>query len=319
MTAVQDADRRLRNDGYLHEIGLYDSDQDFLDLAVPFAIGGVEAGEPVVFAYDAHKTALLAQHLPDDPSITFASGPYMSPARALDSWRKVVEGLIRRGARRVRIAGNVPHPGYGRSYAGWDRYEAAVDRALGDLPVWAPCLYDTRLAPADVIDAALRLHRCRLDRDGHRDNEAFSEHRHLGDFIAPDPDPLESTIPAFELRDPTVREVRDELTRVIAGSAPAARLDDVLLVASEAVANALVHGTAPVLVRAWRASDRVVVSVRDAGRGPADPLAGLVPRDHRSASGRGLWLCHVLSIETALRVDREGFTVAITCPLSGRG
>jgi hypothetical protein len=81
-----------------------------------------------VFAYDPFKTELLHRWLPDAPGITYVSdpSPYGMPARALAGWRRVVEGHLAAGARRVRIAGNVPHPGYGRPYAGWDRYEAAV-------------------------------------------------------------------------------------------------------------------------------------------------------------------------------------------------
>ena len=145
--------------GYVREIGFYSSDQEFHDLITPFAFGGLEAGEPLLFAYDEHKTCLLRDWLPDDPGFTYIpdAGAYATPAKALGSWRRLVEQHLAAGAPRVRIAGNVPHPGYGQPYSGWDRYEAAIDRALGDLPVSAPCLYATRIAPVEVLETALRF------------------------------------------------------------------------------------------------------------------------------------------------------------------
>jgi hypothetical protein len=47
---------------------------------------------------------------------------------------------------------------------------------------------------------------------------------------------------------------------------------------------------------------RIVISVHDQGRGPAGPLAGLVPAASNAARlGLGLWLIHLLDIEVALR------------------
>lgn len=319
MTVVESPAYSPTGEGFLHEIGLYGTDEQFRDLIVPFATGGLDAGEPVVFAYDPYKVALLHRWLPDDPSITYVTdaGPYLTPARALSSWRAVIVDLLRRGARRVRIAGNVPHPGYGRPYAGWDRYEAGVDRALGDLPVWAPCLYDTRIAPHDVIDTALKLHRYQLEADARRSNDEFMAPEQLGDFLCPDPDPLERTAPQLELRDPSPREVRHALARLVTGLVTPEQLDDLVLAASEAATNAAVHGSAPVRVRAWTGADRIVVSVHDSGRGPKDPLAGLLPGDLHNPSGRGLWISHLLSLDVALRVEPDGFTVLLTCDLAG--
>src|SRR5579859_2527825 len=100
-------------DGYLHQLGIYSSDDEFLALVTRFALDGLEAGEPVVFAYDPHKVGLLQRWLPDTPYITYVTdtGPYAAPAKALLAWRRVVEDHLAAGAPRVRIAGNVPHPG----------------------------------------------------------------------------------------------------------------------------------------------------------------------------------------------------------------
>jgi anti-sigma regulatory factor (Ser/Thr protein kinase) len=83
---------------------------------------------------------------------------------------------------------------------------------------------------------------------------------------------------------------------------------------TEAVTNAQRHGRPPVTVRIWAAGDRVVVTVHDTGRGPADPLAGLVPVPSSTPGrhlGLGLWVTHQLDIEVTLRHASDGFTVRL--------
>lgn len=301
-------------EGYLHELGVYGSDEQFKELIVPFVTGGMDAGEPVVFAYDAHKTGLLQQWLPAVPAITYVTdtSPYATPAKALVAWRKVVESHLWAGARRVRIAGNVPHPGYSRSYVGWDRYESALDVALGDLPVWAPCLYDTRITPPDVLDTAVKRHQRVLGRDGaHLPNAYFVPGRKLAEFLAPPSDPLESTRPALELAGPTPAEARAAVSRATEGLVDTDERQDLVLATSEVVTNADRHGSLPLTMRMWTGERRVVVHVHDAGGGPGDPLAGLVPVEEGAQSGRGLWLIHQLDLDVALLPRPDGFTVRL--------
>jgi hypothetical protein len=240
-------------EGYVHEVGFYASDAEFADLIVPFTHEGLRSGEPVVFAYDDYKTGLLQQWLPTTPAVTYITdtGPYATPTKALGAWRELVQGHLSAGATRVRIAGNVPHPGYGTPYVGWDRYEAAIDRALGDLPVWAPCLYDARIAPAEVLDRATSLHHHFRDRDGtSRANDGFHQPTQLTDFLSAPPDPLEQTTPRLELKAPTPGPVRAALRRLVAGRLSADRADALVLATSEALNNAIIHGSAPVTLRA---------------------------------------------------------------------
>lgn len=300
-------------EGYLHELGIYASDEEFRDLICPFALGGLAAGEPVVFAYDAAKMALLQEWLPESPNISYVTdtAPYATPGRALAGWRRVVEDHLAAGATRVRIAGNVPHPGYGRPYAGWDRYEAAIDRAWGDLPVWAPCLYDARIAPIDVLETAMRRHRRLVAPDGtHRLNDAFEPSDRLSDFLTPQADPLEAATPTIELTDPTPAAAR-AVVGYAAEELDDGQRDDLVLAASEAVTNALLHGAPPVTVRIWIGDGRVVVNVHDEGVGPTDPLAGLLSGGVDTESGRGLSLAHQLGIDVALIADQRGFTLRL--------
>src|SRR5438094_42560 len=93
---------------------------------------------------------------------------------------------------------------------------------------------------------------------------------------------------------------------------PATTLDDLLIGVSEAVSNAQRHGRPPATVRIWAPPGRIVVTVHDTGRGPADHLAGLTPAPGNTPDrrlGLGLWAMHQLDIDVTLRHADDGFTV----------
>ena len=59
--------------GYLHEAVLYDSDEEFLGVVVPFLQEGVAAGEPCLVALGASTTSLVREAVgtpPVSPSLT---------------------------------------------------------------------------------------------------------------------------------------------------------------------------------------------------------------------------------------------------------
>ncbi len=300
--------------GHFHEAGFYGSETEFHALIVPFVEEGIAAGEPVIVGYDGQTNALVRSWLTDPSAVTFLAdnSVYATPARAIAAYRRLFELHAAGGAGQIRVTGVPPHPGNGGSFEGWDRYEAAVNTVWDDLPVWGLCLYDTAAAPAAVLDAAERTHPRIVSPSGaHCVNGRFQE---VADFEAfpPVPDPLEQTTPMIELAGGSAAQARQALTRIGRGRVADTILDDLLLGVSEAVSNALIHGRAPATVRIWATPGRIVISVHDQGRGPADPLAGLVPAASNAATlGLGLWLIHQLDIDVALRHADDGFTVRL--------
>ncbi|MBC7374563.1 MAG: ATP-binding protein [Frankiales bacterium] len=89
--------------------------------------------------------------------------------------------------------------------------------------------------------------------------------------------------------------------------------DDIALVVSEMVTNAVRHGRAPVVLELETAADAVVIAVDD-----ASPLA---PRcreaDDQSEGGRGLMLVDLLSTEHGVRPQPPGKTVWARLQLPG--
>jgi anti-sigma regulatory factor (Ser/Thr protein kinase) len=128
------------------------------------------------------------------------------------------------------------------------------------------------------------------------------------------PDPLEDTAPTIELVNRSAAEARHALTQIGPGRIPTTTLDDLLIGVSEAVSNAQRHGRPPATVRIWATPARIVVTVHDEGRGPADHLAGLIPAPSNTSDrrlGLGLWAMHQLDIDVALRHADDGFTVRL--------
>jgi len=301
--------------GHLHETAFYGSDDAFVDIVAPFLLGGVDAGEPTVVACRPAGTALLREAVGGN-GVAYVDGveAYARPARTIRTLRELFAAHAGEGSPQVRIVGDVPHPGTGASWETWARYEAAANRAFADLPVWGLCPYDTRITPDAVLADVERTHPFVAGADGRHDrNDAYAPpERFLAERPDPPPDPIEATPPSVALLDPTPASARRAVAAQRAWTRmPLDALDDFALAASEAVTNAMRHGRPPVRFRMWARPDRVVATIADAGDGPDDPLAGLLPPDVRSSSGYGLWIVHQTCDEVVFRRDAGGWTVLI--------
>jgi MEDS: MEthanogen/methylotroph, DcmR Sensory domain/Histidine kinase-like ATPase domain len=300
--------------GHFHEAGFYSCDAEFRALIVPFAEEGIAAGEPVILGYDDRKTGLLRSWLTDPAAVEFIAGTglYATPARAIGAYRRLFEFHRAMGAGQIRIAGEVPHPGNGGRFEGWDRYECAVNTVWQDFPVWGRCLYDTTTAPAVVLDAVERTHPRIVTPCGDRRPSGRYEGVSVFRGLAAAPDPLEQSSPLIELTGSSPAQARHALTLIGRDRLPDTVLDDLLVGTSEAVTNALLYGDPPVTVRIWAGPGRIVVCVHDHGPGPVSPLAGLIPPADRIEDAElGLWLTHQLDIDVAPIYGDDGFTVRL--------
>jgi len=300
--------------GHFHEAGFYASDAEFAALIVPFVEEGVAAGEPVIIGYDDRKAGLLRSWLADPSAVEFIGDKslYATPGRAIATYRRLFEFHLAMGAGQIRIAGDVPHPGNGGRFEGWDRYEWAVNTVWHDFPVWGLCLYDATTAPPAVLEVVERTHPRLLSPSGQRQASERYQQVPVFEGLPVAPDPLEACTPMVELTGRPAADTRHALAQIGGGRVTGTTLTDLILGASETVSNALRYGQPPVTVRIWAARDRIVVRVHDTGPGPADPLAGLVPAVHSTSNpGLGLWVTHQLDIDTALVHASDGFTVRL--------
>ena len=128
-----------------------------------------------------------------------------------------------------------------------------------------------------------------------------------------DPDGTAPPAAGLPLEDErSVREARTFLRRVLAGwGVPRASADDLELLASELVTNAVVHGSTPAELRLRRTPGRVALEVSDS--------ASQVPRRQRPGDdeehGRGLLLVSSLSEQWGIRPTRRGKAVWCEVPV----
>jgi anti-sigma regulatory factor (Ser/Thr protein kinase) len=296
--------------GYYHEAIRYGSDDDLLAVVVPFLLDGVAAGEPTVVSLGESNTALVREAIGADVPVIYQSGGevYARPAGAIRAYRDLFAEFTAQGAPQIRVVGELPPAVLGATWDWWARYESAINDAYDEFPLWSMCAYDERITPPEVMADVARTHPhfAGADRPGVAYVEPDQFLRHLR---PPAPDPLQQTPPAVELTDPIPARARAALSQVSDGLLTPDALGDLRIAVTETVTNALSHGTPPIVVRIWPGPDRVVVTVTDQGKGPADPFAGLRAAPHAPTGGLGLWLTHQLCDHVAMSVDADGFTV----------
>ena len=303
--------------GCVHETGFYGSDEELLAITVPFLEGGLAAGDPTIVAFDGHHSDLVRQALGDVTGLTYLSSMgYARPAATLQQLRRwVVEG-VDAGAERVRVVGDMPHPGVGVPWDWWCRYEATVNYALADVPLWGLCPYDTRIAPDYVLADAAACHPFMAMTDGtHVLNDRYEPpDSFLARRPAAPPDPFEARPPAVALIGPTAAVARHAVADLAQRSClEPVSIENLVVGVSESVANANAHGRPPVEVRAWAVPDRMVVTVTDRGTGPEDPYVGLLPgrMSPEGTGGLGMWITFQLCDDVVLARRADGFTVRL--------
>lgn len=302
--------------GVHHEAALYSSEDEFLAVVVPLLRGGAEAGEPTVATFRENKAKLIRAALGDTAHIWWldADTHYTRPASAIRAYRDLLVERVATGTRQIRVAGEIPHRGTGRTWDWWMRYEAALNHVFNDFPLWITCTYDTRTTPVDVLDDVARTHPHLVTADSrHVDNPRFDGTRSSLDRNQVfGTDPLETGPPVIDMVEPTPAEAR----HAIQAASSTGRLNhldvtDLIITVNEALTNAIRHGRPPVRVRVWSDPDRMVATVTDRGHGPTDPFAGLLPPPNDTADGTGLWLIHQLCSNVTLGTDDHGFSIRL--------
>ncbi|GLY93313.1 anti-sigma factor RsbA family regulatory protein [Actinoplanes sp. NBRC 103695] len=298
------------HEGYFHTSLCYSSDEELLAVAVPFLTEGREAGEPSLVTLDERSAGLVRSAMPAGSGVEYLAGGavYSRPTAAIRSYRRLLAEHAATGAPQIRIVGGVP------SGPAWARYEAAINHAYNDFPLWSICVYDQRTTPSDMLTEVARTHPRTARPDGtHEPSPTYLDPiGYLSEPWKADPDPLESTRPFAHLAAPTPAAARSAVRAAAVGILGEDALEDLVVAVSESVTNALVHGQPPVGLRVWSGAGRVVVAVSDAGPGPKDPFAGLLPATDRSVGGRGLWIVHQSCDNVTAETSPDGFTLRLT-------
>jgi len=300
--------------GMVHEVAIYSSDDEFLGVVVPFLQGGLEIGAPTVVALGEQNTGLVRSAMPNTSRLSFMGDQYLRPASVIKSIRQLLTGHLSEGARQIRFVGEVPQPGVEVPWEWWARYEATVNHAFDEFPLWALCLYDSRIASSEVLDDVAQTHPYLVTADGrHVLNDRYTRPEVFLTQPRPThPDPLEASPPLINLIDPMPLAAREAVREVSSTTRlTATDVEGLVIGVCEAVTNAICHGRPPVQFRVWASLDRIVVTVTDHGVGPTDPFVGLLPAVTAPAGGLGLWLTHQLCSLVTLDKLTECFTIRL--------
>ncbi len=301
----------VRQLGLVHEALFYEDLGGYLDGTTSFLREGLEQGEAAMAAVPEPRTDALREAMGGDASaVRFVDMTELgrNPARIIPAVREWVED---QRTERVRFVGEPIWAERGADeICEATRHEALLNLAFADTPVTIQCPYDTRrLAPAVLADAE-RTHPD-LVCAGHRHASpayddphtvyAAREHPLLAPAGGADERPITGDLASIR---GFVRAHAEE------AALDADRITDLLIAATEAAANTLLHGGEPGVVRIWHRADELICEIADAGR-LDDPLVGRRTPDARAEGGRGLWLINQLCDLVQVRPAVDGLTVRL--------
>ena len=304
---------------YAHDALLYDSPDHLVEVAAPFLLEGLAAGEAAVIATSVATADLLREAVGSLPGVHVLDRGDVYRARtpaAITTFRKLGEERAAAGARRGRVVGEVDFGPSERDWPEWQRYEAVVNEALADWPLWGLCVFDTQRLPEPLLESALRTHSHVATSRGRQDNPLFTEPADYLRALPVPAEPLEATPPRLQAsRVADFIGLRHAVAAELA-VVPAADdlVQDFLLAVDEMTSNALRHGGHPVDLRLWIGADRIVCTISDSGTGWDDPFAGYGPAhgEDLSRGGMGLWLARQLCDHVDITSGPDGALVRLT-------
>jgi anti-sigma regulatory factor (Ser/Thr protein kinase) len=286
-------------EGFVHQALIYGSDQQFMDVALPFVEEGLSAREPVLVAVENRHLENLRGALggtPEGATFQPAEGWYGTSAGTREKFARWASERTA-GGRRARLIGEPPWAlGNAARVRDWARHESVLNVAFASLPLSFICPYDARALPDEILEHARGTHPEMVTGGGTSASDSYVDPLEFCER-------LDSTVEAqslepslevvFELGDlPAVRRLIGSLALDV--GLTSSRTEEIVLAANEIATNAVIHGRPPATVRAWEGGDQIIVEVTDAGDGIRNVLAGQLPPPPDGLGGRGLWLTRLL-------------------------
>lgn len=311
--ATASADEHARAP-FQHVFYPYDDDTGFLAGALGY-IGEAAAGdELVIAAVPAPRERLLRHALAESGArvqVEFADIAAIgrNPGRLIPAWQRWLGEHAAKG-----------HVVRGIGEPQWDPADAAraeelhyhewlLNLAFAAAPGWLLlCPYDTKTLGPATVEAAERRHPLLWSAGAGGVNARYVD----GPFdFEPWPVPGGSH-PAMAFARDDLGALRDRIaTCAHQHGMHGARLQDLLIAASEIAANSIMHGGGRGTMRTWMDGSAFVVEFHDRGH-IRDPLVGRMQPSPEQIGGRGLWLAHQLCELVQIRSDpARGTTVRL--------
>jgi anti-sigma regulatory factor (Ser/Thr protein kinase) len=296
--------------GLRHNALVYESQDEYLAVAVPFLTEGIEGGEGAIVAHTKPGLAVMREALgPVAAGVTFVdvSSAYTRPAQTLAVYHAVFAQQLRKTAT-VRAVADVQFGPDPAELDLWTGYEAVFNCSFGHLPAWVLCSYDANGTPDPIIEGIWQTHLEVVDGDTWTRSGDYEDPADLLRRLMAVPAAVADLRPIPFGRD--LEEFRERLARELVGEGVSeAKALDMLLAATEVAANAIEHGDGVKEVRVGRADGRFVCEIVDRGPGFDDPTAGYIAP--RPGVGRGLWVARQLTWQIEFFSSPDGFTARV--------
>ena len=284
---------------FVHRALIYGSDHEFLDVAVPFVVDGLNSGQATLVSVQSRHIENLRAALggtPEGLTLAPVEDWYETSARTRDKFARWAGERVE-GGRRVRLIGEPPWTvGDEARVRDWARHESVLNISFASLPVTFICPYDARALPHDVLEHARDTHPEIVDGSGSSPSDSYRDPR---EFCRR----LDATVqaqwrpPSLEMRFglgdlPALRRAVGSFA--IEAGLSGARTEEIVLAVNEIATNAVLHGRPPATLRVWHTEGDMITEVTDAGDGIRDSLAGQLPPPAEGLGGRGLWLTRLV-------------------------
>lgn len=302
----------------IHRALMYEPGDGYLDTAAAFLREGIGAGDAILASGTTENVQRLRELLGSwADEVEFADSRlwYVQPTKTIAAYSTFVREHLNS---RIRV---IAEPGWQArtaiEVAEWTRYEALVNQAFADVDASVLCMYDrTALAPG-MVDGGLCTHPELVDRLGAHSNDHYLDPGTVAARI--DADPLPAP-PPDTTKVPVDNADLSPLRSFISAyckrhGMSRARVNDLLVAATEVATNAIRHGLPPMSCRLWSAGIDIVVEITDGGHWELDDVPGFIPPDPATRSGLGLWGVRMLCALVQVRTSPTGTTVRMHVPL----
>jgi anti-sigma regulatory factor (Ser/Thr protein kinase) len=295
-----------------HDALFYATDDEYVAGVLGFVREGLKLDEPVLVSVPGWNLDLLRDALTPDETprvrlrdMTVAG---RNPGRIIGS--VLTAFVAEHPGTRVRIVGEPIWAGRtDEEYPACAEHEALINVALGPLPAYIQCPYDTSRLPTSVLTDATRTHPMlaagseRWTSPSYTDPTMVAASFDLG--LSPTPPDAEFVVIGPDTGARAARVLVHDAGRM--HGLDGERLAEVRLVAQELAVNTLTHSPGRGILEVWTADDHLVVQVQDGGR-ITDPLVGRRAPEPPHV-GHGLFVVHQLADLVRIHRESSGTTV----------
>jgi anti-sigma regulatory factor (Ser/Thr protein kinase) len=295
-----------------HDALFYANGDEYVSGVLGFVREGLAREEPVLVSVPGWNLDLLREALTPEETprvrlrdMTVAG---RNPGRIIGN---VLTAFVREHpGTRVRIVGEPIWAGRtDEEYPACAEHEALINVALGPLPAYIQCPYDTSALPASVLTDATRTHPTLAAGPTRWTSPAYTDPAMVAASfdveLSPAPPDAEFVVIGPETGARSARVLVHDAGR--SHGLDGERLAEVRLVAQELAVNTLTHSSGRGLLEVWTADDHLVVQMQDGGR-ITDQLAGRRAPEPPHV-GHGLFVVHQLA--DLVRIHRESTSTTV--------